>query len=372
MHKRSQAFLTAQRDALMPLILDAGKSCEDLMLALKAAGPKKTWSAHQKMEFQASYIPITEKANAFSAAIVALLPAHWNMSQYRVRVTLDAKAMRFCDKMGKANGGIGTNTTVGDFAFIAGYIAGAISASKESHPEHTKRMRALNIPIDGNKTFGFHCKRSNGYVQIHQGRTPRDAFAQAHATGGLFNRGDWTNLLSPEQAFDFGAARARKLILGEMPGWTLMPTLWETLTKNKIVRGLYRDSLSYNDWDPFWKKELQIDKLEKLCANAIALLPLIKKKPTKTTWMVVTGNSTFTPVEAWCPASAILWLFIQKRSDKYLPYQLASWTVFPSTSECGTAARAAMSIPVKHPCDEDPEKQRRQHPFEKEYDDLPF
>lgn len=342
MHKRSETFIQKHRPALMIQAIETGKACEDLQVWLKTAGPRKAWSAHMKLAYEANFAAASQAVDSLGATLVSLLPSHWDMSDYAMRLTRDGKSMRLAAKGGKAQGGLKMGTTVGDAISLAGQIVGLVTASKENNPQDTNRLKSL-YRNGLSSTFTFWLNEHN-QLQA-EGLTPRDAAARAKAQGEMTQFFDWTTLDTPEQVFEYSCSRMRSSLLAKLPRWSVMPSLWNTLAQNKTVNRLYRESLQLQAWKTPWAKMLpkEVEALETLFAAAIRLLPLITTG-SKTDWLVVTSSANAETVQAWCPASALVWSFLNDVKTDIIPYSFAEWQVYPTTAEKGLAARAAMGI----------------------------
>jgi hypothetical protein len=314
------AALTAYSDFLAPL------------------GAKSTWSAHSRMEAERLYLETQHTGNALAAAMADAMPTHWSLRAYGFSIQRSGKILRYCDRHGKAQGGLQLTPTPAMIAYLAGFIMGAVAGSR-TLPK-TYKTRQDQTGQTGLLQFSLY----DSVMRHHHeeaGYSARDARALCVAKGTLRAFAPHTaSRATPDQAFAMGAHDSYHTITtGEQ--WSLGPTLWPLIYKHPLVVKLQGRPSAYRPYTPPWA-----GKMESWDAMASAIWHLLNAatpgKPTsfllKTPYPIV--------VEAFCPQSAvaIALLDILTRETLYVP-DLSSWTVFPLAQEQGQTARR-LAAPV--------------------------
>lgn len=321
--------------------LTMAATCGDAMLSFAKwrtdAGPKRSWSAHTKLEEMARFNKITAKFAEMSAFMRHVLPAHWDMADWGFRPNRTGKQARWAAKNGTGlqSTGDSIRSDPASIAFFLGRMIGYSTGARIRNTREECRMSIVGLSPDTVHRFSF---KTHLNFRESIGHTPVDAFARMLATGDVWISTPVRSKMNLSDAFDAGVVAAHETLSLERE-WSAGPTLWPRLRNNRNVRRLVGAEPPSNSIVPPWAS-YDLEDFDRILVAALEMLAQVK--PSKASPLPhclyhPDGQAVNTP--GWCGTSALLANIIQ-HIDARTPWpDVSTLRVFALVDECGQSAR---------------------------------
>lgn len=333
------------RKILIPLAKDLSTAGNTLANWRADAGPKSKWSNHVRMHEMSLFTDFQTKAKALGDALVPLIPAHWEMSDWGFKPHRMGGKLSWGNKGGQGRSGFEVATQNHHFSSNLGNFTVEIGAmlalaTHDFAPTEDEAARMRELRLSGKERIRFSLYYHPGGWKEEDGISPTEARARQMLRGDApiaLYLGDQSR--DPAEAFDQGMAHIDK-DLAQAKTWTAAPTFFARLKADKRVRKL---TGGVPDAYPQSGRigPAHVETFDRQTAMALALLDEIPPKAGKMqTYLLRPRGEKGQKVEGWCPNSAVLSVLLKNLFRKDLTRNdMLEWEVFAMADEGGHLAR---------------------------------